>query len=280
MKYPAAKVIAITGGKGGIGKTNIAVNIAASMSRLGKNTYLLDADFGLCNVDILLGLQSRYSLAHVLKNECSMDDLIVKGPFGLNVISGSIGMHQYAHLEAKDHIGIIDAFNHLSGNMDVLVIDTATGISDSVIRFSLAAQEIMVVVCDEPTSLADSYALIKTLNKGYGSHKFRIVTNRVRDSIEANKVFEKINKMATKYLDIVLTHVGWVPEDIYLKKAIQQQTAVIERYPSAISSIEMHKIAKKILTMPTQYELKGHMQFFMEQRLHVGTVATAQGIVI
>src|SRR5580692_2835430 len=168
-------------------------------------------------------------------------------------------------MEAKDFVGIIDAFNSLIANLDVLIIDTSPGVSDSVIRFSLAAQEILVVVCDEPTSLADSYALIKILHKDFGINRFRIVVNMAKNSLQAKSLFNKMVKVTDKYLDVVLTYLGSIPEDEYIKKAVKNQSAVVEIFPSAMSSVGFKQMAVNIAEIASNTHMKGHMQFFMEQ---------------
>ena len=160
------KVIAVTGGKGGVGKTNVAANLGLCLATQGREVMLLDADFGLANVDVLLGLHPRFNLSHVLRGECNLEDVIVTGPRGLQVVPAASGVRQMAELSVGEHAGLIRAFSDLYHNLDVLIIDTAAGISDSVMTFSHAAHHVLVVVCDEPASITDAYALIKVLSRG------------------------------------------------------------------------------------------------------------------
>ncbi|MEF1212708.1 AAA family ATPase, partial [Vibrio alginolyticus] len=159
------KVIAVTGGKGGVGKSNVTLGLAICMARQGKKVMVLDADLGLANVDVMLGIRAKRNLGHVLAGECELKDAIVEGPYGIKIIPATSGTQSMTELSHAQHAGLIRAFGSLEDEMDVLLIDTAAGISDMVISFSRAAQDVVVVVCDEPTSITDAYALIKLLSK-------------------------------------------------------------------------------------------------------------------
>lgn len=266
---PLTQVIAITGGKGGIGKTNIAVNIGAILSRLGKKVCLLDADFGLPNVDIILGLNPKLTLENVFNHECSLQEAIIHGPFGLRVIPGAAGTQKLLDMNAKDYAGFIDSFNHLTEKFETLIIDTASGISESVARFAVAAHEIVVVVCDEPSSLMDAYCLMKTLNQRHGVYRFRIVVNLSGGLQHARHVYGKLNTITNKYLDIVLSFAGWIPDDPFLRKAVKQQTAVVESYPSSKSALSFYQISETLCKMPVPMIEHGNTQFFMNQHYKI-----------
>ncbi len=259
------QVLAVTGGKGGVGKTNVAVNMGASLASLGKRVFLFDADFGLSNVDVVLGLKPRFTIANVLNNECSLDDVIQTGPFGLQIIPGASGIQELVQLQAKEYAGLIHSFNSLMGKLDTLIIDTAAGISDSVVRFAIASQEIIIVVCDEPASLADSYALIKILHKTYGVQRFRIVVNMSSSLYEAKKLFAKLTNVTDKFLSVVLHFLGWIPEDELVRKAIRQQRAVVEAYPSCKASQCYRQLAQSVCELALPKAGSGHVQFFIEQ---------------
>lgn len=175
------RVIAVTSGKGGVGKTNISVNLAASLSLAGQRVMLMDADLGLANVDVLLGLEPHFDLQHVINGEKSLDDIIVEGPLGIHVVPASSGVEKMAELTKLEHASLIAAFSELKQPIDILIVDTAAGIADGVVSFAKACQDVIVVVCDEPTSLTDAYALIKVLSVRHGIKQFQILANMVKD---------------------------------------------------------------------------------------------------
>src|SRR6056297_502587 len=178
------QVIAVSSGKGGVGKTNVSVNLSLSMVEAGQRVLLMDADLGLANVDLLLGLHSEYNLSHVIRGERTLEEVIVDGPQGLKIIPAASGLQMMSELSPGEHAGVIRAFSDLSMPLDTLVVDTAAGISDGVISFVKASNEVIVVVCNEPTSLTDAYALIKVMSEDHGVQKFNILANSVRDPQE------------------------------------------------------------------------------------------------
>lgn len=267
-----ANVIAITGGKGGIGKTTLSVNLGIALAQSGKKTYLLDADFGLSNVDVMLGLKPHFSLMDVIENRASLQQIILQGPAGLNIIPGASGLQRMIDMDARDYGGIIASFQELATQLDTLLIDTAAGISDSVIRFAVAANEIIIVVCDEPTSLADAYALIKLLHLQHGVQRFRIVVNMSSSLYEAKKLFAKLTNVTDQYLNVVLHFLGWVPEDELVRKAIKQQSAVMEAYPSSKAAQCFKELACHINKLPLPKSHSGHVQFFIEQFINAPIV--------
>src|SRR6202166_5112213 len=219
------KVIAVTGGKGGVGKTTVSANLAVSIAAQGRDVMLVDADLGLANVDVVLGLRTRFHLGHVIKGECALEDAIV---------TAASGVQRMATLSAAEHAGIIRAFSDLYHRVEVLVVDTAAGLHDSVITFSQAAHHVVVVVCDEPASITDAYALIKVLSREHGVQRFQILANQTRRSGEGPGLFQKIERVCDRFLDVALEFAGSVPFDDYLRRAVQRQTAVVDAYPAFI----------------------------------------------
>lgn len=259
------KVIAVTGGKGGIGKTNVSVNLAITLARLNRNVMLMDADFGLANVDVLLGINSRRNISHVIAGECSLDEIIVDGPSGLKIIPSASGKNSMLNLTTVEHGGVIRAFSELTHDVDIMLVDTAAGISESVVTYTRAAHEVIVVVCDEPASLTDAYALIKILHRYHGKYRFHVLANMTSNVHEGRNLFVKLSKVTQRFLDVSLSYMGAIPHDEYLRKAVQRQQAVVDAFPRSSSAIAFRKLAKKADEWPMPEAATGHMEFFIER---------------
>ncbi len=259
------KVIAIASGKGGVGKTNVTVNLGVAMASLGKEVVLLDADLGLANIDVMLGLHPQYNLLHVLDGSKSLRDIIVEGPAGLKIIPAASGVQKMAELSTAEHAGMIQAFSEMDQHIDVLLIDSAAGIADSVVSFSKAAQEVIVVVCDEPASITDAYALIKLLSREHGVERFHIIANMSRSVQEGRELFDKIALVCERFLDVTLDFMGIVPFDDDLRSAVKKQRSVVDAYPRSKSATAFAHLAKKIEYWPVQKQPRGHMEFFVER---------------
>lgn len=272
------RVIAIASGKGGVGKTNVCVNMGISMASQGLDVMIMDADLGLANIDVMLGLHPKYDLSHVLRGEHTLEEVVCLGPQGIRVVPASSGIQQMAELSTVEHAGVISAFSELACSPDVLLIDTAAGISDNVITFSRAAQEVVIVVCDEPASITDAYALIKLLNREYGVYRFRVVANRVNSTQEGRNLYNKILKVTDHYLDTALDFMGIVPEDEYLKKAVQKQRAVVEAYPRSKSALAFKKLASKADNWPVPASAGGQLEFFVERLIMASQQKTGASI--
>jgi flagellar biosynthesis protein FlhG len=259
------KVIAVTGGKGGVGKTAVSANLAVSIAATGREVMLVDADLGLANVDVILGLHTRFHLGHVVAGECALEDAIVTGPHGLQIVPAASGIKQMANLSQAEHAGIIRAFSDLYHRVEVLVVDTAAGLSDSVTTFSQAAQHVVVVVCDEPASITDAYGLIKVLSREHGVQRFQILANQTRRPGEGPDLYQKISRVCDRFLNVHLEFAGSVPYDDYLRRAVQRQTAVVEAYPASISSIALKNLAVKADKWSAPQGARGHLEFFVER---------------
>ncbi|MGA7800589.1 MAG: MinD/ParA family protein [Gammaproteobacteria bacterium] len=259
------RVIAVTSGKGGVGKTNVSVNLSVALADSGREVMLMDADLGLANVDVLLGLHPAYDLSHVIKGERTLEEVIVEGPSGLKIVPATSGTKHMAELSPAEHAGVIRAFSELSYDLDVLVVDTAAGISDSVTSFSRASQEVVVVVCDEPASITDAYALIKLLSREYGLERFRVLANMTRSAQEGRDLFNKISRVTDRYLDVTLEYLGTVPHDEYLRKAVQKQRAVVDAYPRSRAAMAFKNLAQKADRWPVPTGAGGHLEFFVER---------------
>ena len=259
------RVIAVTSGKGGVGKTNVSVNLAVALADRGRKVMLMDADLGLANVDVLLGLHPDANLSHVIDGQRTLEEVIVRGPSDIMVVPAASGVKRLAELNTMENAGLIRAFSELNHDVDTLIVDTAAGINESVTSFSRAAQEVVVVVCDEPASITDAYALIKVLSCEYDIQHFRVLANQVESAQEGRELFSKISRVTDRYLDVTLEFMGVVPHDEYLRKAVRKQRAVVQAYPRSRSSMAFKTLAQKTEKWPVPSAAGGHLEFFIER---------------
>jgi flagellar biosynthesis protein FlhG len=266
---PAApvQVIAVTGGKGGTGKTAVSVNLATALARAGRNTMLLDGDLGLANVDVLLGLTPRCTLEQLLSGERTLEEIILQTESGVRVIPAASGVARMANLNAAEQAAIVRAFSHLPGPLDVLIVDTAPGINPSVLQFCQAAQQVLVVLRDEPTSLTDAYALIKVLSRNHGVRRFRVLANMIRRAGQGEGVFRRLQRVTDRYLEAALEYVGEIPEDGALSKAVQAQRPLLEAFPFSPAAQAFTRIADATQRWPVPDGPSGRVEFFLERML-------------
>lgn len=259
------KVIAIASGKGGVGKTNVTVNLGVAMAAQGQQVVLMDADLGLANVDVTLGLHPQFNLSHVINGSKTLAEIMVDGPSGMKIIPAASGVQRMAELSPAEHAGMIQAFSEIDSDIDVLLIDSAAGIADSVMSFTRAAQEVIVVVCDEPASITDAYALIKLLNREHQVEHFHVIANMSRSIQEGRELFDKIAMVCERFLDVTLDFMGIVPFDEDLRRAVKKQRSVVEYIPRSQSASAFNHLAKKIEHWPVQKQPRGHVEFFVER---------------
>ncbi|MEL7024040.1 MAG: MinD/ParA family protein [Pseudomonadota bacterium] len=259
------KVVAVMSGKGGVGKTNVSTNLSVALAQRGRDVMLMDADLSLANVDVLLGLQPSCNLANLVRGEATLEQAIVNGPSGVRIVPASSGDRTMADLPQASQAAIISAFGQLDRQPDVLVVDTAAGISENVARFAQAAQHALVVVCDEPASITDAYALIKVFSRDYGIRRFQVLSNMSRSRVDGRALFEKLLRVTDRFLDVVLVHAGTIPSDGYLRKSVQEQRAVVEAYPDSWSSKAFHQLAETVDAWKLRHEPSGGLTFFFER---------------
>ena len=259
------KVIAVSSGKGGVGKTNVSVNLSVSLAKMGREVMLMDADLGLANVDVLLGLNPSYDLSHVISGERTLEEVVVTGPANLKIIPASSGISKMANLQAIEQAGLIQAFSELGYALDVLVVDTGAGISDNVVNFCSAAQEVIVVVCDEPASITDAYAFIKVMSREHGIDHFQILANMAHTSSEGREMFHKLSTASDRFLDVMLTFMGSIPYDPRLRKAVQHQRALVEAFPASPAAQAIKRLAKQVDDWPEVASSGGQLEFFIER---------------
>ncbi len=259
------RVIAVTGGKGGVGKTITAINLSVELSAMGQRVVLMDGDLGLANIDTLLNLKPRYTLQDVIESRCSIRDTFMIGPAGVLIVPAPSGIQGMARLSAAQQGGLIYAYDELAEDIDILVVDTASGISHSVINLAAAASDILIVVCDEPASLVDAYSLIKILHYQHGARRFKVLVNMTRSQIEGRHTFAKLNNVALEFLGIALLYVGALPYDEYVKKAMLKRSAVVVTYPKSKYSLAMKHVARALDRAPLNTAERGGVTFFLSR---------------
>ncbi len=267
------QVIAVASGKGGVGKTNVSVNLATVQALRGRKVWMLDADLGLANVDVLLGLNVRRNLSHVLDGSCDLAEVVVEGPGGMQIVPAASGVARMTTLGAAECGGLIQAFSEVAADAELLIVDTAAGISTSVTMFARAAHHALVVVCDEPASITDAYALIKVLARDHGMHQIQVLANMVRSPAEGKALYNKIARVTDRYLDVSLNYAGYIPYDDFLRKALQRQQPVVTVFPDARSSSAFRKLADISDAWSVPSGPSGHLQFFFERALGAGPAA-------
>lgn len=264
MGWEGTRVISVTSGKGGVGKSSVAVNLGVALARQGKRILIIDADLGLANLDILMGLKPLYTMNHVLSGEKSLKDIIVSGPAGVKLVPAGFGEQKYTSLGKFERLCLLDALDRLEEDFDIIIIDTEAGISENVTFFNVAAQEIMVVVSPEPAALSDSFALIRLLLDKYGERRFHVLVNMANDATEAEEVFERFSQMGGG-AGISLDYLGCVTRDEKMVEAVKRQRALMDIYPESEAAGSFEKLALRIAERPTDNRLKGNIQFFLRK---------------
>jgi flagellar biosynthesis protein FlhG len=261
------RVIAITSGKGGVGKTNIVANVGFALSKLGKSVLILDADLGLGNLDVLLGLAPKYNLSHVIMGEKRIPEIILEGPGKIKILPASSGIQELTRLTQEQKIYILTELDSLISTIDVLLVDTAAGISSNVMYFNTTAQEILVVVTPEPTSITDAYALMKVLSIKYSEKEFKVLVNMAANVKEAREVFRQLSLVADRFLHISIEYIGYVLFDEKVTKGVRLQKIMSEIYPDAKASLCFTLLAKNICESQTTKLPKEGTNFFWEHLL-------------
>ena len=263
------RVMAVGSGKGGVGKSNVVINLAMAFDQMGKRVLIMDADLGLANIDVLLGLTPKYNISHVLKGEKRLDEVLVKGPGNVKIMPACSGVQELTQLTNEQKLLFLELLDGLETEIDILLIDTSAGISDAVLYFNLAAQERIVVVTPEPTSMTDAYALIKVLHARHGERHFKILVNSAPSEKTAKTIFAKISKVADHFLDgLSLDYLGFIPYDSSVPKAVLQQRAGMDAFPVTPASKAFVEIAMNIRKSPPSLN-QGNIQFFWKRLLNV-----------
>jgi flagellar biosynthesis protein FlhG len=261
------QVIAVTGGKGGTGKTTVAVNLATALALGGRRVLLLDGDLGMANIDVLLGLTPTGTLEQVLSGETGLEEIIQRTAEGVSVLPAASGVARMAGLKATEHAAIVRAVAALPGEYDTLIVDTAPGLNDSVLTFCAAAQQQLIVLRNEPASLTDAYALIKVLSRERKLTRFRVLVNMARNGTEAQNLFERLQRVTDRYLEVALDYAGEIPDDQDVAKAVRSQRTVLAAFPSGPAARAYRRLANDVQRWPTPSQPSGRLEFFFERLL-------------
>jgi flagellar biosynthesis protein FlhG len=259
---PALRTFAVTSGKGGVGKTSITVNLALALAQQGRKVLVIDADLGLANVDVMLGLNPLYTINDVISGRKSLAEVIVEGPGGVQILPAASGITELTSLSQEEKLIIMQELEEFETQADVVIIDTAAGINDTVLYFNLAAQDRLVVATDEPTSLTDAYALIKVLYTQHQERSFKLVVNNVASEAAAKGVYRKLSMAADHFLGgVSLDYLGYVPKDPQVSKAVIMQTPLLKAFPNCPAAKGIQALARTILQSPSPSE-SGNIKFF------------------
>jgi len=261
------RVIAVTSGKGGVGKTNVVANLAYALSTGGQKVMVLDADLGLGNMDVLLGIASNHTIQDVIRGEKKLSEVLVEGPGGMKILPAGTGVQELSHLTEGEKLTLLSEIDLMDDEIDTFLIDTGAGISTNVMYFNVVAQEIIVVVSREPTSITDAYAIIKVLSTKYAENHFKLLVNEVRSEKEAMDVYKNICSVADRFLNISIDYMGYILYDKNVAQAVMRQKVILELYPNSPASKCLLRLAKDLRNSPRKEDPKGNMQFFWKRML-------------
>lgn len=259
------KVVTVTSGKGGVGKSNFSLNFALALQRLGKKVLVFDADIGMANIDVLMGVSSSYNLYHLLKQEKTIWDIIQLGSEGLHFIAGGSGFRDLLELSNEQLNRFVDEISKLHGKYDVILFDTGAGLSKETEKFIIAAEETIVVTTPEPTSVTDAYALIKMVKAKEADVRFKLIVNRATDAREGKQTADKMSLVAQKFLHFDLPCLGFVADDSNVSRAVKRQIPFTVAYPGCDASESIEKIAKQFLEIPESATVNSGIKGFLHK---------------
>ncbi|MFA5353759.1 MAG: MinD/ParA family protein [Thermodesulfovibrionales bacterium] len=261
------RTITVTSGKGGVGKTNMVASLAVALARAGRKVMILDADLGLSNIDVLFGIAPKYTIQHVLSGEKRLEEVLVDGPYGIKILPASSGVQELTGLNEFQRMKLIEEFDAYASDIDLLLIDTGSGISENVAFFCISAQESIVVTSPEPTALTAAYALIKVLFTRYQEKDFKILVNSARNAEDAFQVFRSLSLAAEKFLNISLDYLGFIPFDESVPKAVRMQKTFYDAYPNSKAAESLRAIAAKLMEEESGVKIRGSLQLFLGNML-------------
>jgi flagellar biosynthesis protein FlhG len=260
------RVIAVTSGKGGVGKTNVTANLAILAARRGKRVLIIDADLGLANVEIVFGVKPRYHIGDLLLGTRAIEEVLAEGPLGIRILPAGSGVQSLTQLLDSQKQHLLAALDTIESCFDLVLIDSGAGIGDNVLFFVGAAQEALLVVNPEPTSLVDAYAVVKVLSQQAGVRDFGVIVNPVVDELAAREIVPKLTAVTGKFLDARVRNLGYVPRDENVHRSIMAQTPVVEMFPLSPASRALAQIAQRLFEEPSRGRVGGGLKF-MWQRL-------------
>ena len=251
------RLIAIASGKGGVGKTHITVNLGLALQRLNQRVLVLDADLGMANIDVLLGLTGRYNLSHVLQGKCSLGETLLKGPEGLDILPGTSGIEALVNISSTETKRLMDASAQLGAIYDLIFVDIGAGIHKSNINFISACDEVIVVLTPEPTAIMDAYSLIKILNNHHDSCRIGLLINQFNSYQEGIEVANRMKTVILEYLNITVEIIGLIPFDIHVRKAVKKQSALLELFPKSKAARAIMNLGRHMINIKTSHNPKG-----------------------
>ncbi|MFW6381865.1 MAG: MinD/ParA family protein [Bacillota bacterium] len=243
----ASRVIAVASGKGGVGKTNVSVNLGVALQKMDKKVLLLDADMGMANVDVLIGVTPRYNLSHVLENKCEIEDALISGPENLTILPGSSGIDDFINMNMYKIKQLLKLSSHLEENYDIIIIDIGAGAHKSVVNFIKASDEVIVVLTPEPTAIMDAYSLIKILSKNKIRPKLNLIVNQVDNDKEGDEVSKRIGNVIKDYLNLDISITSYIPYDNSLREAVKKQKPIVDLYPRSRAGKAFTKTAGQLI---------------------------------
>ena len=265
-KNSLPRVIAVTSGKGGVGKTNLVGNMAVALSRMGKRVVIIDADVGLANIDIIFNLRPEYNIRHIINSQKTLNQVMVTSDHGIKILPGGSGFAELTQLNEGEKLNLLSEFETLSDQADIIFVDNGAGISSNVLYFNSACDECIVIATREPTSITDAYAMMKILSGEYGTKYFKLIVNMVDSAAQAKKVYASLSAALDKYLNnVVLEYTGHIPFDQHLPTAVQKRGLVMDNFPDSMAAKAIEDIALKLGNTPERTNSNGSLTFFMNK---------------
>ncbi|MCP4295458.1 MAG: MinD/ParA family protein [Proteobacteria bacterium] len=266
------RVIAVTSGKGGVGKTNLAGNMAVALSQAGNRVVIIDADVGLANIDIIFNLRPEYNIRHVISSEKTLKQVMVESEHGIKILPGGSGFADLTQLDEGEKLNLLSEFETLADMADIILVDTGAGISSNVLYFNSACDECVVIATKEPTSITDAYALMKVMSQEYGTKYFKLVVNMVDSENDAKRVYASLSGALDKFLgNVVLEYTGFIPFDRKLQRSVQKRSLIMDQAPDSIAAQAITRVASQIENSKDKANSNGSLTFFMSKVFQAAT---------